>query len=233
MLATIESDDDALQVRRSNGPYRADIRAGVGLWGGMVVFFCGIDLASYALIWGLHRMGGAPLSPFLPPNQLLLFVSLMAAAVLVNLIPVFAGLRSPQVFTFDAGHNAFLVEGRVVGRFDHLRLLLQDSFGPSRRALRLIVRAGGTDYVIAHTQRFTTATLSGKEYPSVAAGEGLQRRYWFNQWADYTGAKTGFSREWPEYREIFALYAELKEFVEVPEIEASYPNSPIGGKGES
>ncbi len=214
MLTTIENDGDVLQVRRSNSPYVADIRGAAGIWCGFVVFFSVIGIAGEALFWVQHRVDDLPMPVFRPPYELLILVTLLAVIQLINLIPIFIGLRSPRVFTLDAGGNAFWVEGQFIASLDHVRVVMQDSFGPSRRALRIVARVLGKEYIIAHTQRLTTATLFQKEYPGVTTQESLQRRYWFNRWADYQGEKTGFDPAWPEYREVFSLYKQLTDYVE-------------------
>lgn len=211
ILATVKIEGNNLWVRRENATYFADIRAAAGLWCGLFGGLAGFDLAIEMFFWMQSRIDNinVPASPFLTLHQLLLLAMLEGAMVLANLIPVFAGLRSPKVFTFDGNRDSFLVEGHVAGQLDNLHILIQDSFGPSRRAFRITARVLGKDYVLAHTQRFTTAILFGKEYPQVATQEGLQRQYWFNRWADYEGDKTGFDPTWPEYREIFDIYKQL------------------------
>lgn len=214
MLAENEIKDGVLHVRRSNSPYLADIQGATGIWCGFVVFFSVIGIAGEALFWVQHRVDDLPMPIFRPPYELLLLVTLLAAMLLVNLIPTFVGLRAPQTFTLDAGGNTFSVEGHIVASLDHVHVAMQDSFGPSRRAFRIVARVLGQEYVIAHTQRLTTATLYQKEYPGVTTQESLQRRYWFNGWADYQGEKTGFDPAWPEYREVFSLYEQLTNYME-------------------
>lgn len=139
-------------------------------------------------------------------------MGLAALIILVNLAEDFR-LLSPQTFDFDRQEKMFFVDGRKAGRLDTLSLRLQDGFGPSRRAFRIVVTAWENDYVVAQTRRVKMGADVQKEYPDVAVSESRQRRYWFHQWADYAGAKTGFSRDWPDYQEIFALYAELTKFL--------------------
>lgn len=222
MLVTVQSDDQSLHVRRLNTSYIADIKSGVGLWLAFLIFFAGLHFLSVAFNEWLRRIGSTPPNPFMPISALLPFAVIMAFAIAIYLADAFIGLSSPQRFDFDRDRNAFLVEGRKVSPLDTLSLHLQDGLGPSRRAFRILVTAGERNYIIAQTQRITMATLAQKEYPNVASGEGLQRKYWFHQWGDYTGAKTGFSLEWPGYREIFALYDELSGFISALEVKAPH-----------
>lgn len=214
MLAAVESGGDVLQVRRSNSPYVADIRGAASLWCWSLVFFSVVALANEALIWVQRQVGDSPVLVFTRPVDVLIMETLLAVILLVSLMPIFVGLRAPQTFTLDAGRNTFLVEGQTVGTLDHVRVVMQDNFGPSRRAFRIVARVLGQEYVVAHTQRLTTATLYQKEYPGVTTQESRQRRYWFNRWADYQGEKTGFDPAWPEYRDIFSLYKQLTDCVE-------------------
>ncbi len=214
MLASIENINGVLIFQRSNDSNIKDIKGGVEIWFVSVAFFGGLGLAGYALNLLLRQVGDPPMSPFLTPGTFLLLISLFGLAVLLNLVPSVVGLTAPRAFTLDAGRNAFLVEGRSAGRLDRLRIVLQDGFGPSRRAFRVVARVDGRDHVLAHTQRFTAATFAGREYPSAATQEGLRRKYWCNRWADYEGGKTGYDPAWPEYRELFALYEQLTNYTE-------------------
>jgi hypothetical protein len=226
-LTIVENDARTLRVHRLNTPYIADIKSGIAAWLGSWIFFGVFDL----LTIGLSRwVGSNQIQPFLSAGLFLLWESLLALAVAANLIPDFIGLLSPREFIFDKDRNAFSVEGNKVGFLDTLSIRLQDAFGPSRRAFRIVLSIRGRNYVIAQTQRFTMATFAHKEYTDDAVTEGLQRRYWFNQWADYRGEKTGFSMDWPEYKEIFALYEKLKQFRKAPPMGASSPNPHTGGK---
>ncbi len=145
---------------------------------------------------------------------MLLLAGASAVVIAVNLLPD-SDLLYSQNFTFDVEKNAFSVNGSYVTGLDKITVHLQDGFGPSRRALRIAVTAWGRSYVIAQTPRFTAATLVGKEYSSVATSEGMQKKHWFNQWADCTGAKTGFSSKWLEYQEVFVLYSEIMQLINV------------------
>lgn len=217
-LATIKKKDKSLHVRRLNTPYIADIKSGVGLWLAPLVLLGSLHFLSVAFNEMLRRSGSIPPNSFVSLSDLLPFAVIMACAMAIYLADDFIGLLSPQTFDFDQGQNAFFVDGRKVRDLDSIFLHLQDGFGPSRRAFRIVVTAGGRNYIIAQTRRITMSTLAQKEYPNVASGEGLKRKYWFHRWADYTGTETGFSLKWPDYQEIFSLYAELSKFVPVLEV---------------
>lgn len=175
--------------------------------------FISFDLVIAALNIFLSREGAAPLSPFLPFNMLFLWACLAALVGLANLMPDFLGLQSPRLFDFDISRNAFSVDNRQVGALDMLDVRLQDRFGPSRRAFRIVVISRRRRYLVAQTHRITIAVLSNKEFPLTTAGESLQTKYWFLKWADYDGAKTGFDPAWPDYREIFALHDQINEYI--------------------
>ena len=212
-LAVVQENGRNLSIRRMNTPYIADIKSSIGTWFIFLAFFGSFDLLSVTFNHWLRRMGSTPPNFFLTANELALLLAFAAFAGSMNLIPDFIGLLSPQEFNFDQDQNIFSVDSRKVAALDGLSIFLQDSFGPSRRAFRLVVTVRGTNYVIAQTQRITNATFFGKEYSYIVTSEGQQSKYWFNQWANYAGAKTGFSPEWPEYQEIFHLYAQLNAFV--------------------
>ncbi len=214
ILATVQNNNKCLHIRRLNTSYVADIKNGVGLWLAFSIFFAGLHFMSVAFNEWLRQTGSIPPNQFMRVADVLYLTVFMAIVMSVYLADDFIGLFSPQMFDFDRDHNTFLVEGKKVSDIDTLSLRLQDGLGPSRRAFRIVVTVGEKNYIIAQTQRITISTLIQREYPSGASGEGLQRKYWFHQWSDYTGVKTGFSLEWPGYREIFALYAELEKWSE-------------------
>lgn len=211
-LATVEDSGSILRIHRLNASCIADIQNNIKIWVISLLFFSGAYLLSLALNELLKWTGSRPLNPFLTPAQLFQIAALSAIVITFG-NKVDLSLLSPQVFTFDQDKNIFSVDSRFVSRLDKLSVHLQDSFGPSRRAFRLIVTDWGKDYVIAQTQRYTTATFFGKEYSYIVTSEGSQQKYWFRRWANYNGAKTGFDPGWPDYQEIFALHTELKNFI--------------------
>jgi len=220
-LAIVMNNGQSLHIRRLNTSYIADIKSGGGLWLAPLIIFVGLHFLSVAFNEWLRRTGSIPPGPFMPISALLPFAVMMAFGMAVYLADDFIGLFSPQTFDFDRDQNAFFANGKKIGDLDRLSLRLQDGLGPSRRAFRIVVTAGEKNYIIAQTRRITMSTLAQKEYPSVATSEGLQRKYWFHRWADYTGAIAGFSSKWPDYQEIFALYAELKIFIPALETQPS------------
>ena len=212
-LADVENTGRILCIRRLNTSCIADIQSNVKTWLMSAFFFSAMYLLSLGLNELLKWSGSTPLNPFLGPNGLLEIAALSAVAIVLgNRIDL--SLLHPQVFRFDRDKNAFSADDRFVSRLDKIAVRLQDGFGPSRRAFRLIVTDWETDYVVAQTQRYTTATFFGKEYSYIVTSEGNQQKYWFRRWADYAGAKTGFSSGWLDYKEIFALHTELAQFVE-------------------
>ena len=216
-LAILEHSVNGLQVLRLNTAYIADLKHGVKFWAISVIFFGAFHFLTVALNIILRYANSAAISVFPSVTQMLLLGAAAALIVAVNLLPD-SGLLYSETFSFDWEKNAFSVNNRAVTGLDKITVHLQDGFGPSRRAFRIIVTAWGKSHVVAQTPRFTVATLVGMEYPSVVTSEGMQKKYSFNQWADYAGAKTGFSSKWPEYQEVFALHDELAKLVNTSKI---------------
>lgn len=211
-LVALDNKDDVITLRRLNSAYLADLKSGFKFWLFCLLFFTILHFLSVAFSEFLQRVGSVPTNIF-PTVRQAIFLGLSSAFVIICNLAFDSGLIYSETFILDRSTNAFCVNGRRVDSMDNISVHIQDGFGPSRRAFRIVVTAREKLYVVAQTPRFTSATLYGKEYPSVATSEGMQQKHWFKQWADYTGARTGFSSEWPEYREIFALYSELKDFV--------------------
>ena len=217
-IAEIERENQALYVHRLNTAYIADIKSSIVLWMSTVLFFSILGGLSVAFNTWLRHMGNTPPSNFLSLGNLLELVALSAFVMAVNCFPSVASLSSPQLFCFDQANHAFFVDGKKVSNLDKITLRLQDGWGPSRRAFRLVVSAGGRDYVLAQTQRITTSIMAGKEYSYIAVDEGRQGKYQLRRWADYKGQSTGFSKDWPGYAEIFLLYADLLEYISTSDI---------------
>lgn len=216
-LVNLKYYEGKLQVQRLKGAFNADIKKGLLLWLGALLFFALTGGAGDLIIlWVIHTDGQSPISMPMTSQYFLVIVVSVTFAFGVSLIPTLQAMPSHGTLLLDATQNTLAVNNKQVGKLSSARLILQDSFGPGPRALRLIMLSERENmFIVAQTQRFG-ADYGGlsREYISADGQERRQDKYWFGQWATYTGAKTGFNPAWPEYREIVALYTTMKEWIE-------------------
>ncbi len=213
-IAQVDHAGQNLSVQRLNTPYVSEIKSGIAFWLTAVLLFGIFSGLSVGYNAWLRHMGSTAPNDLMSLDIFLLWAVLIALVIIVNLCPSFLDMASPRLFCFDQENNAFWVDGKNVSSLDRISLRLQDGWGTTRRAFRLVVLAEGKVYVLAQTQRFTSATLNHTEYYYLGRTEGRAAKYRFFRWASYEGQNTGFSKDWPGYTEIFALYEDLFEFIE-------------------
>ncbi len=223
-LVDLKYHQGKLQVQRLNGPFNADLKRCLLLWLAALLFpaLTG-GVGDLVILWVIHTDGQSTIPMPMTSQFFLVIVVSVTLAFIASLLPTFQAMLSPSMFLLDVTKNTLAVNGRKVGKLSLTRLVLQDSFGPGPRALRLIILSERENmFIVAQTQRFgiNYGGLS-REYIGADRQERRQDKYWLGQWATYTGVKTGFNPAWPEYCEIFALYTSIKEYVETGKEESA------------